>query len=79
MNLSDRIKALPAIKDEAGSECVSRGVVLGLVGAELPDCSISITVRGYEEVACVINALRKARFVVALAAAERQMKRGSGT
>jgi len=34
LNISDRIKALPAIKDEAGSECVSREVVLGLVAAE---------------------------------------------
>jgi len=31
LNLSDRIKALPAIKDEAGAECVSREVVLGIV------------------------------------------------
>lgn len=34
MTLSDRIKALPAIKDEAGAECVSREAVLGMVAGD---------------------------------------------
>lgn len=31
MNLADKIRALPSIKDEAGGDCVSREVVLEMV------------------------------------------------
>lgn len=31
MKLADKIRALPSIKDEAGSECISREVVLAML------------------------------------------------
>jgi len=43
MNLCQRIKALPVIKDEHGDECVSREVVLELLTAEKQTEPVQVT------------------------------------